>query len=251
MAYAAYVPKDLPRGVSVPLVIFLHGGGDDPHIFDEVEMGQTFDTAVADGRLPSFVAVFPEGELGLWENWYDGSHRYEDWVMDDLLSHARDTLPVASCPEHCAIMGVSMGGHGALRFALHRPQEFDSVAAISAPIFNTDQMIEFADWFIARVFMQSRRIFGPTDNRQRVEKEDLYLRWQSPDDVAPLRLFFAWGTREHDRIISANESFTSHLKQRGIEHQSIVYDGRHKWVDWKPVILALLQEMLSSDQKAP
>jgi len=250
MEYATYVPRDLPEGQRVPLVLFLHGGGDDPDAFDKVGLGQALDAEVSAGRLPPFVLVLPDGEFGFWENWYDGSFRYADWVLDDLLPYVYGTLPVQRCPDRCAVMGVSMGGHGALRFALREPETFDAVAAISAPIFTTDQMIDFSNRFVAKFLFQSRRVFGPTneDERHRIEGDDLYLRWSSPEDVEGLRLFFAWGTGDREGIISANESFTGHLEESGIAYSSIVYDGQHQWVDWKPVIIDLLRQMLSPDQ---
>ena len=250
MEYAAYVPRGLPEGKRVPLVLFLHGGGDDPNAFDEVELGQALDAEVSAGRLPPFVLVLPDGEFGFWENWYDGSFRYADWVLDDLLPYVYGTLPVRRCPDTCVVMGVSMGGHGALRFALRRPEVFDAVAAISAPIFNTDQMIDFGSRFVAKFLFQSRRVFGPANEaeRERIERDDLYLRWSSPEDVDGLELFFAWGSGDREGIISANESFTKHLDENGIPHESIVYDGQHKWVDWKPVIIELIRQMLAPDQ---
>jgi S-formylglutathione hydrolase FrmB len=145
-------------------------------------------------------------------------------------------------------MGVSMGGHGALRFALHRPETFGAVAAISAPIFSTDQMIEFSNRFVAKFLFQSRRVFGPTDDRGRIEGEDLYLRWTSPHDVDGLRLFFAWGTGDREGIIVANEAFTTHLSERGIAYGAIAYEGQHQWADWKPVIIELLREILNPAQ---
>lgn len=247
MEYATFVPRDLPAGQRVPLVVFLHGGGDDPSAFDEVELGQALDAEVKAGHLPPFVLVLPDGEFGFWENWYDGSFRYADWVLDDLLPYVYGTLPVERCPDTCAVMGVSMGGYGALRFALRQPDTFDAVAAISAPIFNTDQMIEFSNRFVAKFLFQSRRVFGPAsqEDRARIEADDLYLRWSSPDDVEGLRIFFAWGTGDREGIISANESFTRHLEDSKIAYSSIVYEGQHQWVDWKPVIIDLIRQMLS------
>ncbi|MGB8331396.1 MAG: alpha/beta hydrolase-fold protein [Polyangiales bacterium] len=248
MEYAVYVPKNLAGSERFPLVLFLHGGGDGPDAFDKAQLGQALDAEVEAGRLPPFVLVLPDGELGFWENWYDGSYRYEDWVLDDLLPYVHGTLPVGHCPDDCAVMGVSMGGHGALRFALHHPEMFDAVAAISAPIFNTDQMIEFGDRFIAKFLFQSRRVFGPTDDRERIEKDDLYLRWSSPNDVEGRRLFFAWGSGDREGIILANEAFIRHLREGGIEYVAINYEGQHQWTDWKPVIIDLLRQILRPTQ---
>ncbi|MGB8221966.1 MAG: alpha/beta hydrolase-fold protein, partial [Polyangiales bacterium] len=63
MEYAVYVPKTLAAAARVPLVLFLHGGGDGPDAFDQAQLGQALDAAVEAGRLPPFVLVLPDGEF--------------------------------------------------------------------------------------------------------------------------------------------------------------------------------------------
>jgi enterochelin esterase-like enzyme len=42
----------------------------------------------------------------------------------------------------------------------------------------------------------------------------------------------------------ANEAFTRHLRERGIEYFAITYEGQHEWSDWKAVIIELLRQIL-------
>lgn len=250
MTYSVYIPKGTPKTAQLPLVIFLHGGGDGPDSFDRAKLGQALDKEIETGRLPPMVVLNPNGEKGFWENWHDGTASYRDWVLNDLVPYAQATLPIADCPQHCYVMGVSMGGHGALSFSLHEEGMFNAMAAISAPIFSTEQMIDFADRFVARWLLQSRRTFGPTDERERIENEDVYLRWRKPEDLKGLRVFVAWGTEDRERIIVSNETFVAHLREHAIDHVAINYQGEHKWRAWKPVILELLRQMLPITSEA-
>ncbi len=60
--------------------------------------------------------------------WSAHYHMY-DYVVNELPALVNDSLPVDS--NKVAIMGHSMGGHGALTIALNNPDKFSSVSAFS------------------------------------------------------------------------------------------------------------------------
>ncbi len=60
--------------------------------------------------------------------WSEHYHMY-DYVVNELPALINDSLPVDS--SKVAIMGHSMGGHGALTIALNNPDKFSSVSAFS------------------------------------------------------------------------------------------------------------------------
>lgn len=79
MAYAVYTPPGWRPDEQLPLVLFLHGGGDDEDCFDRAGFGPFLDAEITAGRAPRCVICVPDGERGFWENWHDGSHRWTDW----------------------------------------------------------------------------------------------------------------------------------------------------------------------------
>ena len=137
MRYAVYTPPDFSHDEELPLVVFLHGRGDDESCFDRAGVGQTIDLALARDAAPRCVVVVPDGELGFWENWADGSHRYRDWVMEDLLPEVQRRYHTSTARAHTHVMGISMGGHGALRFARLEHETFSAAVAISAPVMDS------------------------------------------------------------------------------------------------------------------
>lgn len=236
MDYAVYLPPGWSPQESLPLVLFLHGGGDDVECFDKWEIGPRLDSAMQSGELPRAVIVVPEGNLGFWTNWADGSRRYEDWVVDDLLPEVQSRFNTRPCPRHCHLVGISMGGYGALHFVMNREGLFDSAALLSAPVFDTEHMVSFSNSFWVRLVMPVERIFGPADDLERIAKEDIFLRWQEPDDLNGLRLFVARASNDRNGIIASNEAFHQHLNERSIPHDYQVFEGRHKWHSWAPVL---------------
>ena len=64
MGYSVYTPPGWTRSESLPLVVFLHGGGDTPESFDKFGVGQALDRAIESGDVPRVVIVGPQGDLG-------------------------------------------------------------------------------------------------------------------------------------------------------------------------------------------
>ncbi len=250
LEYAVYTPPGFEPEEELPLVVFLHGAGDGPDCFDDAGVGEHLDLGIAAGRVPRAVIVVPRGDFGFWENWADGSFRYRDWVVRDLMPFIASRYGTAPCPEGCHLVGISMGGHGALRFALHEPGHFDSVTAISAPILNTEDAWELTHESWVRFVIPARRIWGD-GSRESIEREDFFLRWTRPADLGGTRLMLAWGDRDHRRIIETNERFEKHLRGHRIPFEVLVFPGRHNWKAWTPALDTVLADQIGRAVAAP
>lgn len=245
MEYAVYAPQGHTPSEALPLVVFLHGGGDSHDAFDRHRISPRLDEAVEAGRVPRAVILLPNGELGFWANWHDGSRRYEDWIVEELVPEVALDYGTRPCPEACHVMGVSMGGAGALRMAHHRPDRFSTVTAISGPVMNTEQMIRFANDRLLSIFVPMHRVFGPLDDRERIEDDDLFLRWTSPEAARLSRIVLAWGDQDRGAIVEGSRAFARHLREHQIPHEAWEYDGGHAWVAWAPIIERALAHQLA------
>ena len=245
MRYAVYTPPDFSADEQLPLVVFLHGRGDDETCFDRAGVGQTIDLALARDAAPRCVIVVPDGELGFWENWHDGSHRYRDWVMRDLLPEVRRRFHTSAAREHTHVMGISMGGHGTLRFARLEHDSFSSAAAISAPVMDAEHLLMFCNGFWVRLSIPVSRIWGPTDDIDVLRRDNLFTLWQRPEDLRGVRVMTCHGTADFPDIVTGNRQFHDHLSERGVAHGYHVYYGRHKWVDWRPLFPEILQWLVN------
>lgn len=241
IGYAVWAPTDLRPDESLPMLVFLHGGSDDETCFDEAEVGQALDRALAAGEIPRAVIAVPDGRLGFWENWYDGSASYRDWVIREVIPRVQAEFNTLPCPEGCHVAGASMGGHGALRFALFEPGRFASVATLSGLILDTDGVHRFAESFFGRFLLPFERIWGPIEDVERIERTDVFRRWRSQADLQGMRLMVGWAERDRREIIETNEQFRRHLVASRIEHDHVVFEGRHSWKAWRPVISQVLR----------
>jgi enterochelin esterase-like enzyme len=138
VAYTLYLP-DLPPAIREPALVLylLHGPGGDEKTWtgEDPMLRGPLVNAMRDGTLRPSVLVMPSVGRNSW--WIDGAvdaaaSSFLDEVMPTV--EARLSFPVQR--ERRALVGVSMGGFGALQFALSQPQRFCAAALISPTVYD-------------------------------------------------------------------------------------------------------------------
>jgi enterochelin esterase-like enzyme len=236
MDYSVYTPPNWSRDEKLPMMVLLHEANDSEKSFDRFRVGEYLDEQIEAGNLPRIIIVNPDGGLGFWENWYDGSRSYRDWVLKDLLPRVQADYNLQKCPDACYLSGVSMGAHGVLRFAEFEHEKFSSFALISGRVISPTRITKqdaFPSWFV-RLIIPFKKIWGERDgvNSNFTAERDPYTRWIE-EPLLNKPLYMTWGSRDHDPIIESSEAFHAHLSENGKEHVAEVYDGEHLWVDWR------------------
>ena len=120
---------DAPLGADLPLLLLLHGSGGDERSWDAGI--EALEQAVDEGRLPPVAAVAPASGTS-W--WVDGREAVESAVIDGLLPHVRGELGVGPTGA-LVVAGFSMGGYGAVRYALRYPKLFAGAIAMSSALY--------------------------------------------------------------------------------------------------------------------
>jgi pimeloyl-ACP methyl ester carboxylesterase len=132
--YALYVPPDLDLARKYPLLISLHAEDTSPQICLMRVFGQT--NRLADGSLAP-LRFFPARDVDMIVACplARGTMGYEGIAerdVYDVLADIRRRLPVDD--DRVYLTGIGMGGGGALRLALTRPDLWAAVAAICPEI---------------------------------------------------------------------------------------------------------------------
>lgn len=133
----ALVPTGHAPATGWPLVLLLHGlggGANDWTVLGRAD--DTFGRLLASNTIRPAVIVMP----GMGSNWYvdalePNGIKAERALMEDVLPAVRQAFGTSSDAHETAIIGNSMGGYGALRFAIKYPTTFGAVAALSPAIW--------------------------------------------------------------------------------------------------------------------
>ncbi len=231
LRYGVWLPRGWDRRTPLPVVLLLHGAGDDASSADRRELVEGLDAAIASGALPPFILVTPEGDFGFWIDWYDGSHHWRSWVLDEVLPEVRRRFPTLEGPAGLHLAGVSMGGAGVLQMWLADPQRFGSVAVLSAPILDEADTRAFLSRFVPDGKLA--QIFGPPGSKVGI---DPYAALRRPDDLHGVRLLFGAAHRDRGGILASNAAFDRRLDEAAVPHRFIEFPGAHKWRSWSRVI---------------
>jgi enterochelin esterase-like enzyme len=130
----AYPPGRHP-GDELPLVVMLHGyGGNHADALAGLSPAQALALRPGGRPLPPMALVTADGGNGYWN-----PHPGDDpmaMVVSELIPRCR-RLGLGSSPRRVAVMGISMGGYGALLLGEKYPHVFAAVAAISPAIWTS------------------------------------------------------------------------------------------------------------------
>jgi enterochelin esterase family protein len=238
-SYNVYLPVDYEaeeqKDTRYPLVIWLHGMFEDADRFQGRGGAPVLDELVGSGKLPPLVFVCAEGNRSsFWTNAKVEDANYEDLIVRDLLAELDRRYRLDPRREKRAIMGVSMGGYGALKIALKHPDLFGIVAAHSAAVLieDPDELAERYPWLSGRGGPLLASIFGdPIDVEKYRAENILHLAKTVEKDVlAGLKIYFDAGTRDRYKFHETNALLHEELEARKIKHVwRLVKDGGHSW----------------------
>lgn len=84
------------------------------------------------------IVVLPDGANSWYVNWASsergGKDRWEDAIVKDLLAHVDSSYRTVAAREGRAILGLSMGGYGAITLGLRHPDLFVSIGSTSGAL---------------------------------------------------------------------------------------------------------------------
>ncbi|MFF4345600.1 alpha/beta hydrolase [Kitasatospora sp. NPDC001540] len=136
------------HGDDLPVCLALHGRDGDAATYTGLGTAQFLAAAVAAGTPPFRVVAVDGGATTYWHARTPG-----DDPMAMLTTELPRWLAERSMPEPTRVLGISMGGSGALQYARARPGKLSALALLSPALFRNwtdartvDAYRDEADW---------------------------------------------------------------------------------------------------------
>jgi putative tributyrin esterase len=220
VTYRVYLPANIAPGQKLPVVYLLHGGNEDYRDWSN-------QSEVAPYAAKGFILVMPDGDESYWMNEVGSPReRYEDFVTKDLIADVQNRFPARTDREGRAVVGLSMGGFGAVDYALVHPDLFAFAGALSPSVD-----VPFRAFNIRRIgqWLKFRKIFGPVGSQGRAARNPFELVQTASPSATPY-LYITAG--EQEALLGPIRRFVSRLKQRGLAHEFHTKPGGHDWGEW-------------------
>jgi putative tributyrin esterase len=231
MNYRVLLPKTLAFGQKIPVVYLLHGGGADFRSWSNDSDVARF----SEGRL---ILIMPEGDSSYYTNSSGRPQdRYEDYIIRDLIADVESRFPAAPGRNNRAIVGVSMGGFGAVKLALKHPDLFTFAGGMSSAVdvprrrFSIKRIQQWRD---------HNSIFGQTGSSTRLTNDPFILARTADPSRAT---YFYLSCGEQEGLLPPNREFAALLEQRHFKHEFHTFYGGHNWNQWNSHLGELFQSL--------
>ena len=184
----------------------------------------------------NFAIVIPNGENGFWLDGISTGHAFCTFLGEELIGYVRKTFGLAMTKEDTYIMGLSMGGFGALHTSLAYPDVFGKAACLSSALIvhevagmtpdNSNPVANYEYY---------RECFG--DPKTVLESEsnpEVLVKKLKAEGKAFPELFMCCGTE--DFLIENNRQMHRFLEEEQVPHTYCESKGVHDMVFWREYV---------------
>jgi S-formylglutathione hydrolase FrmB len=188
----------------------------------------------------NFVIILPEVQRSFYSNTSYGVN-YFDYVADELLEICGKWFRINTERDNVFIAGESMGGYGAVRIGLSRPDKFAGIASLSGVLDyeSFTAMIRENSW----PDMKANEIDVLDDKDTPIE-----LGVRLAHDKNRPKLIQLCGTE--DFLYKGNQKFRKALDEAGYGHMYKEGPGDHEWPYWDKAIQYAFMYFLDLDMKS-
>lgn len=246
VTYAVYLPADYETSkASYPVIYALHGMFENHAFLERRGVITQYEEAVKAGAAPNAIVVTVDGGNNLFINSPKG--RYQDLVAKDLVAEVDKNYRTIAKAAGRALLGISMGGYGALNIAFTQSDVFGAVATHSAMILTQVPTAEMG----ARGGQMAAftGVFGtPIDEAAWKAADPLELAKAADAKKLPA-LYLDCGSEDRFGLFTGNRMLHEALEAKKVAHGYGLYPGDHGYEYVKTVFpksLAFLKEKLAT-----
>ncbi len=203
-----------PPASGTPVLYLLHGLSDDHTSWTRRSSLERHVEALG------LAVVMPSGHRSFYADEHHGP-RHWTHLTEELPDRVSSFFNVSTRREDTFVAGLSMGGYGALKWALRQPWRFSAAASLSGAL---DVAVLHDDEWRRPL---RRRVFGEAGPGP---DDDLFALLRAADPGRLPRLHLSCG--DQDPLLDATRRFAASARRRGLAPVLRVGPGGHEWPVW-------------------
>jgi putative tributyrin esterase len=207
-----------------PVLYLLHGNSDD-------DTSWTRRTSLERYVAPLGLAVvMPRVERSFYADMANGG-RYWTFLSQELPQVVQSFFRVSDRREGTFVAGLSMGGYGAIKWALREPHRFAAAASLSGPLDLVSVGREPSRTELWRLVFGGPPAAG--------SDEDLLAALARTEDPGALPALYV-GCGTEDDLVEGSHTFLAEAARVGVGVTSSFTPGAHDWSYWDRTIQDVL-----------
>jgi putative tributyrin esterase len=206
-----------PATGDFPVLYLLHGLSDDSTAWLRYTNIERYAAQVG------LAVVMPQVQRSFYADEAHGG-RYWTFLSEELPSVVGSFFNVSQRREDTFVAGLSMGGYGALKWALHQPERFAAAASLSGAL----DLVALSHTAERGPLFQ--RVFGGAVGPH----DDLFALVAGADVETLPSFYLGCGTEDH--LYGSSVRFLDEATAAGLDVHVDFRPGEHVWDLWETVI---------------
>jgi enterochelin esterase family protein len=204
-----------------PVLYLLHGTTDTEETWTKVGRANIIlDNLIAEGKAEPMIIVMPYGRAypkisksaGSLRNW-DNLQEFKPDFFDNLMPFVEKNYRTKNGKDSRAIAGFSGGGGTTLYFGLNNLDKFSFVCG-----------------------------FAPGMLENEFERNNASA-FANPEQTNKMLKLFWIGVGKEDGLYAVNQKYMEVLKQKNIQHETLISEGGHTWMNCKLYLATIAQKL--------
>ncbi len=230
--------ENASQSPSLPVLFLLHGLSDDHSTWGRRTCIERYAEELG------IAVVMPEVHRSFYLDTVSG-RPYFRYLVEELPGLMRSFFPLASESAKTWVAGFSMGGYGAFRAALLRPDVFSAAVSLSG-VMDLDHRIHKTALLPAP---EAEALFGPALAIAGTDFDLFHLIAAREQGVAGQRARFLQICGDGDHLLDGNRRFRDAMQQRSFTWSYDEVPGQHNWAYCERMIPHVLAWLAAEDGK--
>ena len=216
----------------------------DPNLLDLIDPKELREKTEYYAKKYNFIIIMPEVQRSFYTTGKVGID-YFHYVADELPAICGKWFHLDQRRENTFIAGESMGGYGAVKIALNRPEKYEALASLSGVLdyVGFTEMVLAGNW--EDMSPQEIQSFHGEAGKPEEWENPLFLVEKLAKDENRPRLIQFCGTE--DFLYENNQKFRKVAESNGYGHVYMEGPGDHEWPYWDKMIQRAIQFFLNLD----
>ncbi|TBN04008.1 hypothetical protein EYD45_08320 [Hyunsoonleella flava] len=227
--YNIYLPPNYDTKKTYPTIYFLHGFGGNNNSSRTKGIFKQIDSLIIKERFPETIIISPDGGKSWYIDDYAGKEKYATMFISEFIPEMKKRYSLTKSSQKTVVMGLSMGGFGALRFTMLNPEEFGICVSFMGAISTKKQMVEDLEKYYQRFHAH---LYGENlSPKERitqvyVNNNALYIAEKVNVEILKSKKWYIQ-TCDDDFHSLPNAELHVLFHQKKIDHEFRVTNGKH------------------------